>query len=70
MNIRNEIHIFLKRWELTQTELAALAGVRQPSISMLIRGKTKDMRSESADRIRKVMAEYEATHVLPTCSGQ
>lgn len=59
MSIKTEIIDFMAKWNVTQSELSKMAGVKQPGISYVINGKRKGFHNSNADKIRKVMADYE-----------
>jgi predicted XRE-type DNA-binding protein len=54
-----EIRLFLQRTGLRQTVLAHEAGVPDTTVSNLIRGVRRDVRSRTADALRTAMKRLE-----------
>ncbi|MCY1196938.1 hypothetical protein D9M72_82940 [compost metagenome] len=50
----------LIRWGMTQAEIAADIGVKQPTISGILSGSQKDMRWQNGERLRALHANRKA----------
>ena len=60
--IRSEMEAFLRRHDVTVSELAEMSGLALPILTRVLAGTRRDMMSRSADAIRDAMTRYEASH--------